>query len=49
MNDRGFNEELELYLNNLDKMNYELTNTDNDEEVQRERRIEVPMNGSFLF
>jgi hypothetical protein len=38
--DRGFNEELELYLNDLDEMKYELTSSD-DEEVRRERRIEV--------
>jgi hypothetical protein len=38
--DRGFNEELEFYLNDLDEMKYELTSSD-DEEVRRERRIEV--------
>ena len=38
--DRGFNEELEFYLNDLDEMNNELTSSD-DEEVRRERRIEV--------
>jgi len=38
--DRGFNEELEFYLNDLDEMIYELTSSD-DEEVRRERRIEV--------
>ena len=38
--DRGFNEELELYLNDLDEMKYELTSS-YDEEVRHERRIEV--------
>ncbi|KAK4017527.1 hypothetical protein OUZ56_032939 [Daphnia magna] len=38
--DRGFNEELEFFLNDLDEMNYELTSSD-DEEARRERRIEV--------
>jgi hypothetical protein len=38
--DRGFNEELEFYLNDLDEMNYELTSSV-DEEVLRERLIEV--------
>ena len=38
--DRGFNEELEFYLNDLDEMKYELTSS-NDKEVRRERRIKV--------
>jgi hypothetical protein len=38
--DRGFNEELEFFLNDLDEINYELTSSD-DEEARRERRIEV--------
>ena len=38
--DRGFNEELEFYLNDLDEMNYDLTSSDEDE-IWRERRNEV--------
>ena len=38
--DRGFNEELDFYLNDLDEINYDLTSSD-DEEIRRERRIEV--------
>lgn len=47
--DRGFNEELEFYLNDLDEMNYELTSSV-DEEVLRERLIEVRRRmAPFLF
>lgn len=38
--DRGLNEELEFHLNDLDKMNNDLTSSD-DDEIRRERRIEV--------
>lgn len=38
--DRGFNEELEFYLNDQDEINYDLTSSDEDE-IWRERRNEV--------
>ncbi|KAK4037622.1 hypothetical protein OUZ56_029653 [Daphnia magna] len=38
--DRGLNEELEFHLNDLDKMNNDLTSSD-DDEIRRERRIEA--------
>ena len=28
--DRGFNEEIQFYLNNLEEMNYDLTSTDDE-------------------